>query len=196
MFVKICGLTTYDAVHAAVSAGADAVGFVFADSPRRVTPDEAAQLCKDLPGDFVRVAVMRHPSAEEWQAVRERFAPDWLQTDAEDLEALDLPADCQPLPVFRSGRMTSARHPERLLFEGPRSGRGEVADWREAASIAAETQMILAGGLDADNVADAIRTVDPWGVDVSSGVEREPARKDPEKIQLFVARARAAEKGS
>ncbi len=194
MFVKICGLTNRAAVDAAVAAGADAIGFVFADSPRRVSPDKAARLCENLPGDFFRVAVMHHPSAAEWQAVRERFAPDWLQTDAEDLQALELPANCQPLPVYRSGRLTSAKCPARILFEGSRSGSGEVADWREAASIATETQLILAGGLDADNVADAIHTVDPWGVDVSSGVEREPAVKDAEKIRLFIARARAAEK--
>jgi phosphoribosylanthranilate isomerase len=194
MFVKICGLTNHAGVDAAVVAGADAVGFVFADSPRRVSPDKAARLCENLPGDLVRVAVMRHPSAAEWQAVRERFAPDWLQTDAEDLRALDLPVHCQPLPVYRSGQMTPAKCPARILFEGTRSGSGEVADWREAASIATDTQLILAGGLDAANVAGAIHTVAPWGVDVSSGVEREPAEKDPEKIRLFIARARAAEK--
>ena len=194
MFVKICGLTSYDAIHAAVSAGADAVGFVFADSPRRISPDKAARLCRELPDHLVRVAVMRHPSAEEWQAVRERFAPNWLQTDAEDLESLRLPANFEPLPVYRNGQMTPAKRPARILFEGMRSGSGDVADWREAASIATTTQMILAGGLNADNVVDAIHTVGPWGVDVSSGVESEPANKDPEKIRLFIARVRAAER--
>ncbi len=194
MFIKICGLTSSDAVQAAVAAGADALGFVFAESSRRVTPDQAAHLCQDLPADLVRVAVMRHPSAEEWQTVRERFAPDWLQTEAEDLEALDLPANCRPLPVYRDGQTTPAKFPARLLFEGTTSGSGQVADWRDAASIASATQMILAGGLDADNVADAIYAVDPWGIDVSSGVESRPAEKDPEKIRLFITRARAAEK--
>ncbi len=194
MFIKICGLTSDDAVRAAVSAGADAIGFVFADSSRRVTPDQAVRLCQNLPVGLIRVAVMRHPSAEEWQAVRERFAPDWLQTEADDLPALDLPANCRPLPVYRNGQVTPAEFPPRMLFEGRRSGAGEVADWREAASLATETQMILAGGLDADNVTDAIRSVGPWGIDVSSGVERAPAEKDPEKIELFIARARAAEK--
>ncbi len=194
MFIKICGLTSDDAVQAAVSAGADALGFVFADSTRRVTPDQATRLCRDLPAELVRVAVMRHPSAEEWQMVRERFAPHWLQTEAEDFEALDLPADCRPLPVYRNGRITPAKLPPRMLFEGMTSGVGQVADWREATSIAAETQMILAGGLDVDNVADAIHTVDPWGIDVSSGVESKPAEKDPKKIRWFIARARAAEK--
>ena len=194
MFIKICGLTSCEAVQAAVSAGADAVGFVFADSSRRVTPDQAVRFCRDLPAELVRVAVMRHPSAEEWQTVRERFAPHWLQTEAEDLEALDLPANCRPLPVYRNGQTTPAKLPPRMLFEGMTSGSGEVADWREATSIATETQMILAGGLDADNVANAIHTVDPWGLDVSSGVENKPAQKDPAKIRLFIARARAAEK--
>ena len=78
-------------------------------------------------------------------------------------------------------------------LEGRTGVSGQVADWGEATAIATETQMSLAGGLDADNVADAIQTVDPWGIDVSSGVESKPAEKDPEKIRLFIARARAAE---
>ncbi len=193
MFIKICGLTSLDATQAAVAAGADAIGFVFAESPRRVSPDRAAQLCRDVPGNLVRVAVMRRPSQAEWQAVRDGFAPDWLQTDAEDFAALELPAGCEPLPVYRSGEMTPAKPPPRILFEGRESGRGELADWNEAAAIAGETQMILAGGLDAGNLTDAIQAVSPWGVDVSSGVEREPGKKDPKKIERFIARARAAE---
>ena len=122
MFVKICGLTSPDAVHAAVEAGADAVGFVFAYSPRRVSPDKAKNLCKDLPRNLVRVAVMRHPSASEWAAVRDEFAPDWLQTDAGDLEELTVPAGCEPLPVYRAGQPTPATTPERVLFEGAQSG--------------------------------------------------------------------------
>ncbi len=194
MFVKICGMTSENAIHAAVTAGADAVGFVFAESPRRIAPDKAAELCRDLPENLVRVAIMQHPSAEEWQEVRERFAPDWLQTDAEDFQALDLPAGCQPLPVYRHGRLNPAVLPARILFEGSKSGSGEVANWREAAAITAATHVILAGGLDAHNVAEAIHAVEPWGVDVSSGVESEPGTKDPEKIQMFIAHARAAER--
>ena len=129
-----------------------------------------------------------------WQEVRERFAPDWLQTDAEDFQALDLPAGCQPLPVYRHGRLNPAVLPARILFEGSKSGSGEVANWREAAAITAATHVILAGGLDAHNVAEAIHAVEPWGVDVSSGVESGPGTKDPEKIQMFIAHARAAER--
>jgi hypothetical protein len=136
---------------------------------------------------------MRHPSAEEWAAVQKDFEPDWLQTDAADFDELMLPGSCEPLPVYRNGQLPVSAGAGRILFEGLNSGSGTLADWREAATIATQTQLILAGGLHADNVVDAIDAVEPWGVDVSSGVEREPGRKDAAKIQLFIARARAAE---
>ncbi len=196
MFVKICGLTTADATRAAVAAGADAVGFVFAESPRRISPERATLLCANLPGNIVRVAVMRHPTVPEWEAVRDRFAPDWLQTDAEDFQGLELPAGCAPLPVYRTGQRTPAETPRRILFEGSGSGRGELADWDEARAIALETKLILAGGLGPGNVAAAIAAVEPWGVDVSSGVENEPGRKDPRKVEDFIARVRATENRS
>ncbi len=193
MFIKICGLTTPEATRTAVIAGADAVGFVFAESPRRVTPEEATELCADVPDNVVRVAVMRHPSVTEWEAVRDGFAPDWLQTDAEDLAQLDILSSCEPLPVYRTGRITPAEASGRILYEGIESGRGELADWSEAASIAAQSELVLAGGLNPDNVEAAIAAVTPWGVDVSSGVESTPGRKDPDKIRDFIARARATE---
>ena len=82
VFVKICGLTTSEAVRAAVEAGADALGFVFAESPRRVTPEQAADLGRLVPAGILRVAVMHHPRPESWREVAERFKPDWLQTAA------------------------------------------------------------------------------------------------------------------
>ncbi|MGI9259176.1 MAG: phosphoribosylanthranilate isomerase, partial [Gammaproteobacteria bacterium] len=133
MFIKICGLTTPDATRSAVAAGADAIGFVFAESPRRVSPERAMELCADVPDSVVRVAVMRHPSVAEWEAVRDGFAPDWLQTDADDLAQLEIPSNCQPLPVYRTGRITADQASGRLLYEGVESGRSELADWSEAA---------------------------------------------------------------
>ena len=193
MFVKICGLRTPEAIEAAVAAGADALGFVFAPSPRRVTLGLASELCRGLASGIIRVAVMHHPTPEEWDEVREVFAPDWLQTDNEDFDALEL-EDCEPLPVFRTGSDARGDEwPKRLLFESARSGSGETADWREAARIATQTRLILAGGLNGENVAAAVRAVRPWGVDVSSGVEVSRGTKDPEKIKGFIARARAAE---
>ena len=194
MFVKICGLTTPAAVAAAIDAGADAIGFVFAASPRRVAPEEALELCRNVPDGIVRVAVMHHPSAVTWNAVRDRFRPDWLQTDAEDFAALELGDHCVPLPVYRdSDAAPPARWPTPLLFEGRRSGSGTRADWDRAAAIARVADVILAGGLSPDNVTAAIAAVGPWGVDVSSGVEARPGVKDPHKIVDFVARARAVE---
>jgi phosphoribosylanthranilate isomerase len=94
--------------------------------------------------------------------------------------------------VYRDGRSPQSP-PARLLFEGARSGSGRTADWEEARSLAARTQLILAGGLAAANVADAIRHVRPWGVDVSSGVEKRRGEKDPRLIHEFVARVRATQ---
>jgi phosphoribosylanthranilate isomerase len=194
VFVKICGLTDAAAVRAAAAAGADAVGFVFAPSPREVTPETAAELCRELPAGIKRVAVLRHPERARWQRVLEVFAPDWLQTDAEDLAAIELPPACTGLPVYREGRLPSgAAMPARLLFEGAVSGSGRTADWDEARALAARTRLVLAGGLDAANVGEAIRRVRPWGVDVSSGVERRRGEKDPAMIEEFVARVRALE---
>jgi phosphoribosylanthranilate isomerase len=95
--------------------------------------------------------------------------------------------------VYRGSAELPPRLPPRLLFEGAVSGSGTTADWDAAAKLAARTQLILAGGLDPGNVGAAIRHVRPWGVDVSSGVERRRGEKDAQKIKEFVARARAVE---
>jgi phosphoribosylanthranilate isomerase len=190
VFVKICGINSAAAAQAAVTAGADALGFVFAPSPREITPERALELCADVPSTVKRVAVLRHPEPELWRRVLDVFAPDWLQTDAEDFAAIDLPARCTALPVYRNADVPEPA-PSRLLFEGTVSGSGRTANWDEARSLASRTQVILAGGLEAENVAEAIRHVRPWGVDVSSGVERRRGEKDPRKIEEFVARVRA-----
>jgi phosphoribosylanthranilate isomerase len=193
MFVKICGLTSVDAVQAAVAAGADALGFVFAPSPRELTPDKAIELAADVPRHILRVAVLHHPTRAHFERVISAFAPDWVQCDTEDFAGLPQTTAVVTLPVLRSGQAHASPLPQRILFEGPRSGSGTTADWDEARALAARTQLILAGGLRADNVAAAIAGVRPWGVDVSSGVERAPGRKEPDKINEFVARVRALE---
>jgi phosphoribosylanthranilate isomerase len=192
MFVKICGMNSPEAVEAAVAAGANALGFVFAESPRQVTPEQAKALCVGVPPEVARVAVMRHPHKEHWQRVIEVFEPTWLQTDAEDFRWITLPNGCSPLPVYRDANAPADSDlPDRLLYEGTQSGSGRVADWDEARGLARVAEVILAGGLTADNVADAIGFVRPWGVDVSSGVERERGVKDGALIKDFIARVRA-----
>jgi len=195
IFVKICGMNSPDAVAAAVEAGADALGFVFApESPRVVTPELAKELAAQVPPNVLRVAVMRHPHKDQWQRVIEVFEPNWFQTDAEDFKWITLPPSCKELRVYRdTNAPADSDLPDRLLYEGTHSGTGRVADWDEASGLARVTEVILAGGLRADNVGEAIRFVRPWGVDVSSGVERERGVKDPVKIKEFVARVRALE---
>ena len=195
VLVKICGLRNAADVTAAVDAGADAIGFVFAESVRRVTVAEAAQATAQLRTDIRKVAVMRHPSDEEWQEVLLEFRPDLLQTDIEDFETLDVPDAVQRLPVIREGHVVlNEELPDVFIYEGASSGQGEVVDWKRAAGIAARGKMILAGGLSAQNIGEAIATVRPFGVDVSSAVETEPGVKNPELIQEFIDAIRAAEK--
>lgn len=193
LLVKICGLKSAADVDTVVAAGADAVGFVFAESPRRVTPAEASAASRDLPAAVRRVAVMRHPTNAEWQAVLDEFRPDVLQTDAGDFATLDVPGEIERWPVLREGRDDTGSLPRVFLYEGPTSGAGVTVDWTLAASIARRGRMILAGGLSAANVGAAVTTVRPYGVDVSSAVESGPGVKDPQLIREFIEAARAAE---
>jgi phosphoribosylanthranilate isomerase len=194
LLVKICGLSDARSVNDAVVAGADAVGFVFAESVRQVTPQHAHEISEGVPSTVKRVAVMLHPSNETWLKVLDVFAPDVLQTDAADYDELDVPYSVERWPVFRDGVSAPGNDATTYLFEGAHSGSGETVNWSHAARLARRGNMILAGGLDPVNVADAIAAVRPMGVDVSSGVETAPGRKDTQLINEFVSAARAAEK--
>ena len=180
-------------MQAAIDAGADAVGFVFAESARRVSPAEAAKVSLKVPSHIKRVAVMLHPTNDEWQEVLKGFTPDVLQTDAEDFAALDVPDSIERWPVFREGK-GPPKACNTYVYEGKVSGQGEAVNWLRAATIACDGNMILAGGLAAGNVAAAIATVRPYGVDVSSAVESLPGQKDVRMINEFVSAAKAAEK--
>lgn len=190
MWIKICGLTTPAAIDAALAAGADALGFVFSDSPRRVSPRAAAALAAPAAGRVRRVAVTRAPSQALIEEILADFAPEVLQTDAADFARLVLPRTLERLPVLRARPAGAA--PPRLLFEGARSGRGERSDWQAARELAPHSELVLAGGLTCANVLTAIETVAPFGVDVSSGVEERPGHKSPELIARFIATVRGA----
>jgi phosphoribosylanthranilate isomerase len=197
-WIKICGLTSPDAVEAAVQGGVDAIGFVFAESPRRVSVKWARELARDVPPAIRRVAVMHHPAQAAWAKVALGFEPDWLQTDAEDFDGLDIGPDVRRFPVYRDKPMLKIdviAAQSRILFEGPVSGQAQQADWIRAKSLVGVTELVLAGGLNPRNVGDAIRQVRPWGVDVSSGVERSRGEKDPEKIAAFISAVREVECG-
>jgi phosphoribosylanthranilate isomerase len=211
MWIKICGMTSEEAVAAALSARVDAIGFVFAPSVRALEPWRAAQLAAPARGRVSCIAVTLHPQQQLVDQILTAFAPDALQGDLADLQRLRLPSSLALLPVLRAGAATpgaatpdaTARDtlapaplPPRVLFEGSHSGRGVVADWQQAARLARSTQLVLAGGLGVHNIAAAIGAVRPFGVDVSSGVESTPGNKSPQKISEFVQAARAAYAGT
>ena len=165
---------------------------MFAKSAREVTAERASELAAPARRRVACVAVTRHPSREAVAAILDGFRPDVLQTDIEDLDSLSLPKTLSVLPVVRPGSIGACVVPRRVLFEGPMSGSGQVTDWKQAAEFATRAELILAGGLNPGNVAAAIREVRPFGVDVSSGVEASPGTKSIQKIEQFVAAARAA----
>jgi phosphoribosylanthranilate isomerase len=193
LWIKICGLRSAADIEAAAEAGADAVGFVFhASSSRHLEPAAARALQGAVPRGVERVAVFLHPSQALVDAAVEAISPDWVQSDADDLDTLRLPPGQRVLPVLRSGNALPALLPARCLYESGRSGAGERADWNAAAGLARRTQLVLAGGLDPSNVADAVRAARPFGVDVSSGVECARGQKDPGLIREFIRAAREA----
>jgi phosphoribosylanthranilate isomerase len=187
MWIKICGLTTPEAVQAALEAKVDAIGFVFAKSVRQVTPEAALRLAEPARGRVSCVAVTRHPAQRDIDDIIALFKPDLLQTDAADLPALRLPAQLGLLPVLRGETYPL---PKRFLFEGATSGAGITCDWSVAREVAQRGELVLAGGLSPANVAQAIAEVRPFGVDVSTGVEARPGVKDPAEIAKFVKAAR------
>jgi len=191
-WIKICGMTTETGVDAALACEADAIGFVFADSVRRVTTQRANELALPARRKVACVAVTRHPTSAQVYEILRDFKPDILQTDLADIGKLDLPRELAVLPVLRPGPRPLRELPRRILFEGPVSGSGRTTDWDAAAELAQRLEVILAGGLDPRNVGAAIKQVRPFGVDVSSGVEESPGVKNTQKIEQFVAAARMA----
>jgi len=195
--VKICGITDAAGIAAAVAADVDAVGFVFADSPRRVAAPTARRLAGLLPAHVRTVAVFHRPRREEVDAVLAAFAADIVQVEP----AAELAGIGPLLPVFHDGpglvREVEAHRALRpraaVLIEGAGpGGRGTAANREVAAALASAGPVVFAGGLTPENVADAVARVRPWAVDVSSGVESAPGRKDPVRVRAFVEAARRA----
>lgn len=198
MFVKICGITAEDDALLAVALGADAIGFIFAPSKRQVRPAQAAEIARRLPAEILTVGVFRDESKER---VVEIINTTGLR--AAQLHGHESAEDCRwirervaaTIRAFPAGSPDLARFADFgadvLLLDSPTPGSGEVFDWTLADSRPQNQRTLLAGGLDPNNVAEAIRRVRPWGVDVASGVEREPGRKDPSKLRAFIVAARS-----
>jgi phosphoribosylanthranilate isomerase len=160
-----------------------------AASPRNVEPLRAAQLARGLPRGVKCVAVTQHPDQHLVDRVLDAMEPDVWQTDARDFDAVRMPAVIERWPVLRA-RSQAPTGSRRVLFESPVSGSGERADWAAASVLARTSELILGGGLDRMTVGRAIATVQPFGVDVSSGVETAPGVKDARRIREFIVRAR------
>jgi len=200
--IKICGFTTVDGIRAAIDAGVDSIGLVLDPSPRQLTLDTAIDLAAHIPKHIQTVAVCGRPPQIQVQEIWTRLQPDWIQLMADALPdpALSLPV----IPAFEDGDdllervksyvEDSAQAQPLVLADGPKPGSGIVADWGRVESICSTTRLMVAGGLNAQNVGDAIARLRPWGVDVSSGVEQTPGIKSPDKIRDFVAAVRNAER--
>ena len=212
LLIKICGLKSPDAIDVAIECGADMVGFVFfPSSPRHLGFESARALGERVRKRALKVALSVDAGDEELDAIIAALKPDLLQLHGHETpvrvravrERFGLPV-IKALPIAERGDLFAVRAYEqsadRLIFDArpPRKatrpgGLGRRFDWRLLDHVDTDMPFMLSGGLDADNVAEALRITRASGVDVSSGVERAPGEKDADKIRAFIRAARAAE---
>jgi phosphoribosylanthranilate isomerase len=200
--VKICGITSTEDALVAAECGADVLGFVFAPSPRQITPEQAHDIIGLLPFHVKKVGVFVNESVSKIMMIKTFCDLDMIQLHGDETEdeaalfgsnvikAVRVGADCPSL---------EDAYPKATLLLDTycpdlRGGTGRTFDWRLAVDPAKRRPIILAGGLTPENVAEAVRTVQPYGVDVSGGVESEPRRKDHDKLDRFIRAAKAVER--
>ena len=189
--VKICGLSTVEAVKTAVAAGADYIGFVFAESRRQVSLEQADQLAQQIPADVQKVGVFVSPSLAELEQAITQIGLNLVQLHGEVEEQV---LSQISVPVIRAVQVKAGTIPiqsqaDYLLFDAPVAGSGQTFDWEQLDSSAISQPFFIAGGLDVENVTQAIQTFHPYAVDVSSGVETDGV-KDHEKIRRFIERVK------
>ena len=189
--VKICGLSTKEAVKTAVSAGADYIGFVFAPSKRQVTVEQAIDLAKFIPSHIQKVGVFVSPSRAELLEAVDKVGLDFVQVHGQVVDKLfeNLPCgSIQAVQVDGDGHVPNSQA-DYLLFDAPVAGSGQTFDWGQLDTTELSQPFFIAGGLNEDNVARAIQHFSPFAVDVSSGVETD-GQKDHEKIRRFIERVK------
>src|ERR1700738_2130935 len=199
MFVKVCGTTSEEDALLAVAMDADAIGFIFAPSPRQISPTIARDIAKRLPPEVMTVGVFRNEAPRRVVDIMQ-----FAGLECAQLHGHERPEQARwirkRLPrvfqAFAAGDPTVSRAREygvdAVLLDNPAPGSGQVFDWALASEVPTGIKLMIAGGLTPDNVSGAVTAVQPWGVDVVSGVEKEPGVKDPVKLWAFVAAARAA----
>jgi len=198
---KVCGVVDPEIAAAAVAAGADAIGFVFyPPSPRALTTQRAAEIARTLPRETWRVGVFVDPDRDQLEAAIATVGLDFVQLSGDEppaladglarhaFKALRLGADATPAAAHEA----AADYPSCTLLvdtavEGEYGGTGHPANWEAAAALAGEHRLMIAGGLHAGTIAAAIEQVNPWAIDVSSGLETAPGQKDPNLIAEFGA---------
>ncbi len=189
--VKICGLSTKEAVKTAVSVGADYIGFVFAPSKRQVTVEQAIELVKFIPSHIQTVGVFVSPSRAELLEAVDKVGLDFVQVHGQVVDKLfeNLPCgSIQAVQVDGNGHVPNSQA-DYLLFDAPVAGSGQTFDWGQLDTTELAQPFFIAGGLNEDNVARAIQYFSPFAVDVSSGVETD-GQKDHEKIRRFIERVK------
>ena len=207
MWIKICGITRLEDALSAARFGADAVGFVFADSPRRVSPVQARDIAREMPGRPARVGVFVDSPPEEVLRIAAYCGLDLVQLHGnEDTEYCDALGDraIKALRVAEKADLLKVRdyRCRAVLLDGyakttnsgnGNGGGGAGIDWKMLRVIKSGRPVIVAGGLQPGNVAAAVKETHPYGVDVSSGVESAPGIKDPVLMYEFIERARKAD---
>lgn len=199
MFVKICGITNEDDALFAVAMGADAVGFVFAPSTRQIAPQQVFDITRRLPPEILTVGVFRDHHPNRVVDIVNRSG-----VRAAQLHGHESPADVAAvaahvrwvIKAFAAGsadaRKADQFGTDYVLVDAQTPGSGTMFDWSLAGEVPDGPRLILAGGLTPANVAAAVRQVQPWGVDVASGIERSPGKKDALMLKAFIESAREA----
>ena len=199
MFVKICGITNEDDALLAVAMGADAVGFLFAPSTRQIAPQKVYDITRRLPPEILTVGVFRneHPKLVIDTVQRAGVRAAQLHGHETFDDVAEVAAAVRWVIKAVVAGSDDARRADQyatdmILVDAPAPGSGKVFDWGLVDDVPEGPRIILAGGLTPENVGGAVRRVRPWGVDVSTGVEKEPGKKDALKLKAFMANARAA----
>ncbi len=201
-WIKICGMTNLEDALKAASLGVDALGFVFAPSPRSIDPDAAKKIIQALPSTLLKVGVFVN---EEWEKVQ-RLA-EYCRLSVLQFHGEESPEYCRQFahPVFKAIRVRDSEslkdmeryHGFSILLDtyspGQAGGTGKSFPWEIAVLAKEKRDFILSGGLHPLNVGEAVKKVKPWGVDVSSGVESSPGKKDLLKMEKFVKEVRKAD---
>jgi phosphoribosylanthranilate isomerase len=197
MFVKICGITNEQDALLAVALGADALGFVFAPSPRQISPALAREIVKRLPPETVTVGVFRNEAPSRIVEIVNESRLQGAQLHGHETTAMTAEVATNVRFVIKAvvAGSQDATHAntfaaDAILVDGLHPGSGTAYDWELLQDIPTDIRLMLSGGLTPENVGAGILQVRPWGVDVSSGVEKSPGQKDAVKLRHFITNAR------